>query len=503
MTLFVDVTGNPTDVKQDLSAIVGHDGGFGDENVPSDTSVTKITYAKTINGATQNRFSQIVNGTFPNLIVITGVNSTYTLPSGQPVTQLAGVTYVAPLGTEECPDGEPAYNQSKISIIYDTKQCNQAGYHVFAPNGFQIPMRGPEILFHELSHAFHWANRDFNCGAPEFQAISDENLLRAQFGTPLRNANNHNGGCTAPTGYGNPWANACFIVTAAYGSPRSLQVRFLQGLRDLFVRRSVLGESLFVELFAEYYQFSPRIAVEMAGSPPFNALVRGLVVEPLLDVLSLAHLRLGGGADASRLRERAADQLAATSVGLAELGLDVPAIVAVARSARHTLERLAAPTGGGDTRPPAPGALDTLEPSGVIEYLGDVIAAMVPRRTYLAWGLAMPLATYWGALARLARGEASAAELADELGAALDDWLGAVPLPPAFDRLADRELVEALSQLGDFVFTSQSARRHFGARLLARPTTRAPADLERVLRATGFLGPSLDHPGPEGRPSRA
>ncbi len=80
--------------------------------------------------------------------------------------------------------------------------------------------------------------------------------------------------------------DACFVATAAYGTPMAAQVGMLRAFRDGILRRSVLGE-LFVET---YYTVGPAFSANLDhsdvlrhaardGLQPLIELVRGLKVE--------------------------------------------------------------------------------------------------------------------------------------------------------------------------------------------------------------------------------
>jgi hypothetical protein len=77
-------------------------------------------------------------------------------------------------------------------IIYYDSTPNM--FYCFDTAGNQICLPGDVLLFHELAHAFHLENGDFDPVNPEVQAENDENQFRSQLGIPLRDPNNHNGG---------------------------------------------------------------------------------------------------------------------------------------------------------------------------------------------------------------------------------------------------------------------------------------------------------------------
>lgn len=74
---------------------------------------------------------------------------------------------------------------------------------------------------------------------------------------------------------------ACFIATAAYGTPTAEQINVLREFRDVVSMENSVG-SQFITL---YYQFSPMIADFIAGNSFLRAVVRELVVDPVVWVV--------------------------------------------------------------------------------------------------------------------------------------------------------------------------------------------------------------------------
>ncbi len=77
-----------------------------------------------------------------------------------------------------------------------------------------------------------------------------------------------------------PAVAACFVATAAYGSPMMAEVGLLRGFRDRLLRRVVVGE-IFVET---YYTFGPALAGVIRPSPTLRQLARGALA-PLVDLV--------------------------------------------------------------------------------------------------------------------------------------------------------------------------------------------------------------------------
>jgi len=73
----------------------------------------------------------------------------------------------------------------------------------------------------------------------------------------------------------------CFIATAAYGTPAAEQINVLREFRDVVLLKSTVG-SQFVVL---YYQLSPPVAAFIARSDVLRALVRELLIDPIVWII--------------------------------------------------------------------------------------------------------------------------------------------------------------------------------------------------------------------------
>lgn len=200
-----------------------------------------------------------------------------------------------------------------IHVCYDTNQCNQAGIAAFDTGNNPIATPNCVILYHELSHAYHYAINQIpyepgmicsGNSSDEPAAETDENVMRTELGLCLRDVCNHDvqcssgdscGGSATPggppiTGSGSsgPGGGGCFIVSAATGSPHSREVMQLRQLRDRISVLSSLSAQLIDGVYLEYFKFSPGIAKEISRNYAARIAARRVIVRPLFAWYTLA-----------------------------------------------------------------------------------------------------------------------------------------------------------------------------------------------------------------------
>jgi hypothetical protein len=78
-----------------------------------------------------------------------------------------------------------------------------------------------------------------------------------------------------------PTGGYCFIATAAYGTETASQLNVLRDFRDQVLLKSALG-SRFVET---YYKVSPPVAAFIAKSDFLRAVVRVVLIDPMVNIL--------------------------------------------------------------------------------------------------------------------------------------------------------------------------------------------------------------------------
>jgi hypothetical protein len=495
MSLFISQLGPYTlDVEITLLLIANGE-GLNEVPDPSDPDVVQVTYTPPVPAtdfnAVQEMLDSIINIEYVNRIVVVGVKSNFVLPLDPSIVNKRidhnGAAITLKPGTLHNPTND-------ILIYIDVEMCNDQGYHVVDTS---VPARIIDqpidvILYHEFAHAFRLANDDPEWAAEDL-AEMDENQYRKlrSPALPPRNVNNHYGNCGSPPGTPKP-PQACFIVSAAYGSPYAAQVALLHHVRDVFLRRTVWGATFFQQLAAEYYQCAPQIAADMENSASLKALLTKLTVEPLLDFLTLAESYvIEGGWRNRRFGDRVKEVLLDFLASLPEVGFHRGQVEFFTCEVIQLEERLNGRWYGGDVRAQfvkssgCPEALETLD------YLVDVVGKSVPTTHYFAWALLTPLRMFWSLLTRLNNLEGEEARIGNFFAEAIEQWLGSVPLPPDYARLSAEAVQEDLIQLAGGAFALPSVQKQVGRRLLEGYGTLVPFDLEAVLHQAGYLPSSL------------
>jgi hypothetical protein len=272
-------------VQQDLLNIIGlRNGSFetvdeGMTDAEGGPTLTVHFIEPVLNSTPSEQLVGFLAGQDDYLVLILGVSSAFQFQSGRSITDIGGRVFPPTPGSEW------------ILLYYDMQECAGKLYHVYDKWGGQLRMLRQAVLAHELGHARHIVIGDEPAtqAAKEAQAIGDENALRSQFGFPLRDPANQEGGCGFTGHQTTFWDTVCFIAGAAEDSSEQTVVRRLTRVRDGMLRTTMLGLDFFDDLFAEYYQYSPRIAREMRADPELRRAITRFLVEPLL--LMLEQLR--------------------------------------------------------------------------------------------------------------------------------------------------------------------------------------------------------------------
>ena len=391
-----------------------------------------VTYAQTQSGPTADRLNALVNTigyTAPPDIIVVAVNDTFVLSDG---TSLKGNGVALHPGET----GNPF--AANVSTFYDTTLCAGAGITVDAEGGGTTTTRTDEVLYHELSHCFHFVTgTEASTGAQEEQnAETDENLMRDVHGDTHRDVTSHNGSC----GGGVP--SCCVVASLSTGSPHSSEVSRFRRYREHTLRGSDVGDDFFARFHHGYYAFSPEVVRLLGRTPGLSDAVRERYVVPLLAAVELlihyadergeglepllaAQLRRPGGAEAFS-RER---------IARLRLGLE-----------RH--ER----------------AVDA--PPGLEQAVGALAAhirSTAAGDAMLRWALVDIVELWAGGMLMLHDGEPVDAVLGERIAS----WLGRMPISPIWESFSRLKAREELTALDQFLF-NPAARTAFANRLGTR-----------------------------------
>jgi hypothetical protein len=283
MGLLIAQSGGPVnlDVGQaqiDITAISKIDGGVGFEEAATvdveGVTCIPVTYTQNETGPTPDRLNDLVNEvsfTSPPEIVVFAVSNpdAFTLSDG---TELLGNGFAFPVGSTDSPFA------NNVCTLYDTTLCDEDGIWVDKEGGGETCMTTSVLLYHELSHCFHYVTGTTAAGAQEeVNAEIDENDMRDVRGLDHRDVNSHNGGCGHGCG-----KNCCIVASLSTGSAFSEEIKQFRRLREHTLRHSAVGGEFFKEFFYRYYGFSPEVTRLLGSKPHLSPLIRERFVLPLL-----------------------------------------------------------------------------------------------------------------------------------------------------------------------------------------------------------------------------
>jgi hypothetical protein len=295
MALFIDhgkapfVSATPEVVFANLLVIVSKDVGIGTANYPGDPLVQRVTYKRSQQNKTPTAHRIEAMNEDSGRVLITG------LPSG---TVFVAHTDDGDVAFDITHNGftfvDPAGN---IHATYDSGQCYGQGIGAIGQDGSTIIQTPNEVvLYHELSHAFHFQKGIVGDTEEEEEvaATTDENVMRSQLNLAHRLVTSRYVQCGAPGGPGGKGYGTikCLVVTAAYYNEgvakSSARARWLHCAREALMPRSGLGGDLFGQAYSQYCEFSLQIAEEMKQDCELRRAVRELLVDPLLQVYAAA-----------------------------------------------------------------------------------------------------------------------------------------------------------------------------------------------------------------------
>ena len=425
----------------DLIAIANMDTGYGETDVSS--TKTQVTYARTLAGAPQLRLDDLVNNgsyTSPPDIVIFAVDGSFILADGTPITSAGGVT--TPVGNVDNP------TTADVAVIYDTSDCNGSHYWVDKEGGGTTSIPTPVMLYHELSHAFHFVTGTTasTSAQEEVNAETDENVMRDQMGVPHRDVTSHNGGCG-----GSDSGSCCIIASISTGTPYSDEVRQLRSLRDKILRRSEVGSDYFRVFFYDYYSFSPEVCTLMGNNDELRDFVKTFFVVPVIHALELvAHYKAAKGQDlvpfieAQFEKSGLGHQYDLNTLRQIEIGLTV-------------IKAL------GDRPLPYEDLLNGLSGIKGIEQLFGSVGRGVALSAVLKWALMDPLAIWIDACIKV-HADGDKEQLEISLRESISHWMSELPVTSIWEEFSRIQTEIELANLDEYIFDNKG-KLHFADRL--------------------------------------
>jgi hypothetical protein len=430
--------------------------GFSEEAPQTLESIecVPVTYGvQAETGPTPTRVHALANDTgftAPPHIVIFPVTDTFVLSDGTP---LKGNGVALRLTDPANPF------TAHVCTFYDITLCGGAGMWADAEGGGTTPITTDVMLYHELSHCFHFVTGTTAPTNPqeEVNAEIDENDMRDVRGLTHRDVNSHNGGCG-----GGPPPDCCIVASLASESPYSAQVNHLRHFREHVLRRSEVGDDFFKHLHYDYYRFSPQVVDLMARQGTLRPLVLDYFVTPLLAACDLlVACTLGRGTDLARVLDGQAHDprygRLFSPPFLADLGLflslgDKTDEAAVADAVRRA----------------------GLHDSDVATLFRQIDPASL-RLQFIEWALVDTL-RIWQRGAELAASGVDAVTINERVRRSYGDWIALMPITAVWDAFSHLDFMRELDILGQYMFQPE-ARRIFGARLRKRHA-RFAADID-------------------------
>lgn len=405
--------------------------------------VTYGTQAET--GPTPTRLHALVNNTgytSPPHIVVFPVTDTFALSDGTP---LKGNGVALRLTDPANPF------TAHVCTFYDITLCGGAGMWADAEGGGTTPITTDVMLYHELSHCFHFVT---GTTAPtnaqeEVNAEIDENDMRDVRGLTHRDVNSHNGGC----GGGPP--SCCIVASLASESPYSAQVNQLRHFREHVLRRSEVGDDFFKHLHYDYYRFSPQIVSLMARQGELKPLVLGYFVTPLLAACDLlVACSRGRETDLARVLDGQGQDPRYAGLFAPPFLADLGAFLALADKTDEDAVAQAIRQGGMQ-----------LHDRDFAAFFRHIDPATL-RLEFIEWALVDTL-RIWQRGAALAAARVDAVTINEQVRRVYADWIALMPITSIWEAFSRLDFVRELDILGQYMYQPE-ARRIFGARLRKR-----------------------------------
>lgn len=423
----------------DIIAIskIDEDIGF-EESAPVDIegiSCIPVTYTtQNSSGPTPDRLNDLVNEvtyTTPDIIVIAATTPDWTLDDGSSVL---GNGFAYPVGSA----GSPFANN--VCTVYDTTLCDGDGMWVDKEGGGTTCMSTSVLLYHELSHCFHYVTGTTapTSAEEEVAAEIDENDMRDVRGLDHRDVDSHDGGCGCSGGS----ADCCIVASLSSGSALSDEVTKFRHLREHILRRSEVGDDFFKHFFYHYYAFSPEVTHLIGSKPNLSPLIKDRFVMPLLAGVELLvyYAENNGKGPAEFLRGQSQRD------GLRYL------------HQKDFLETLSAHlriAGGYDEKIMAQMISLDADTLGDIPKLLGYINRQTIDNEFIKWPL-IDVVEVWVMSALLLHSGKSDAEIDPEIYKMISGWIGYMPITYVWEDFSRLQTEMELDRLEQFIFDADS-----------------------------------------------
>lgn len=306
MTIYLGTAvGNPQAVFAALLQIARCDPGLG--SYPLNELSIEVTFErKQPGGFCAERLHDIVHSNWE--IYISGVDAAWAALGERPLSEAGG--------------GTTANYPFQSNIYVDVGDSFGRHYLVSDKNGKKVYDPLPVILFHELSHAYHfgiakdWPSDE---AAQEIQARVDENAFRAQLGLPQVHPTKYEedppysgtpayGGLSMPTcQVKSAWSLCkCHIAGAALGSPVAREIVEFRRAKRRFADLELGRTALLEPMWNAYQLFAPEVADDLLADEVLRADMLRYGVLPAVCLLRLVTAHTAAGGDrptASPLRD--------------------------------------------------------------------------------------------------------------------------------------------------------------------------------------------------------
>jgi hypothetical protein len=471
MALFIGKTDGSTNfdvgqVEIDMIAIVKGDMGIGfDEANPQTIEgviSVPVTYSRNETGPTPERLDVLANNTGINVgspvsyvspphIIVFAVDDSFTLTDGTTVIALAGNGIAFQAGDPFSPF------TSHVAAFYDQTLCGGAGVWVVKQGGGDtVQQTTAIILYHELSHCFHFVTGTTasTSAQEEINAETDENDMHDVQNVPHREVTSHLGGCGGGCPHGGvpPDCDCCIIASLATGSPYSNEVGRFRYLREHILRRSEVGDDFFKHFFYHYYGFSPEVCRLMGHRPTLSPLIRNHFVVPLLAGIELLiHYADHKGLGLVDLLRHQAEVEELAEIHRPEFLNELKVYLSLVETHNQTAVLSALLNKGEDV-------------AGIADLLRYVNEQTI-KDDFINWSL-VAVVKIWLSSALLLTTEKTDEEINAEIHDLISEWIAYLPITSIWGEFSRLETENELNSLEQFIFDHRS-KGVFSKRLIA------------------------------------